>query len=304
MSEPTTAKRGLPLRVKMRHSAHFVDELTSRHETPVGRLLPLSTIDPNPEQPRSQLGDLSDLVASIREKGILEPILVRPVPPLGPRETESPEEGRPVPPAGVLRYRIIAGERRYRAALEAGLYEVPVIEMDVSEEEALEIALIENLQRRDLTPFEEAEGYRALGDLHGYTQEEVGKAVGKSRSIVAETLSLLAIPRELREEAAALGISSRSTLLEIAKVGDPSRMRQLLEKVGQLGLTRDDLRRSTRSGKSGRGAAKTRKPYIFKFRSPDKTFQLNLTFRQATVDRSDLIRALEKILEEIRSAKD
>ena len=176
--------------------------------------------------------------------------------------------------------------------------------MDVSEEEALEIALIENLQRRDLTPFEEADGYRALGDLHSYTQEEIGKAIGKSRSIIAETLSLLAIPHPLREEASALGISSRSTLIEIAKVGDPAKMRQLLEKVGQLGLTRDDLRRDTRGGKSGRGAASKRRPYVFKFRSPDKTFQLNLTFRQATVDRSDLIQALEKILEEIRSTKD
>ena len=85
MSEPTPSKRGLPLRVKMRHSAHFVDELTSRHESPVGRLLPLSAIEANPEQPRTQIGDLSDLVASIREKGILEPILVRPLPPAGTR---------------------------------------------------------------------------------------------------------------------------------------------------------------------------------------------------------------------------
>ena len=120
MSEPTTAKRGLPLRVKMRHSAHFVDELTSRHETPVGRLLPLSAIDPNPEQPRSQLGDLGDLVPSIREKGILEPILVRPVPP-GPREAENSDEVLAARAPSALRYRIIAGERRYRAALEAGL---------------------------------------------------------------------------------------------------------------------------------------------------------------------------------------
>lgn len=303
MSEPTSAKRGLPLRMKMRHSAHFVDELTSRHETPVGRLLPLSAIDPNPEQPRTQMGDLADLVQSIREKGVLEPILVRPVA-VTDGAAASSKGGPSDAGAGGPRYRIIAGERRYRAALEAGLYEVPVIEMEVSEEEALEIALIENLQRRDLTPFEEAEGYRVLGDHHGYTQEGIGKAVGKSRSIVAETLSLLAIPKELREEAAALGISSRSTLLEIAKVGDPGKMRQILEKVGQLGLTRDDVRKDTRGAKGGRGPTGKRRPYIFKFRAPDKTFQLNLTFRQTTVDRADLIRALEQILEEIRSAKD
>src|SRR5215203_5472955 len=135
------------MRVKMRHDTHFVEELTARHETPVGKMVPLSTIEPDPNQPRSTMGDLDELVASIREKGVLEPILVRPRP---------DAEDETVPPAGVL-YRIISGERRFRAAQEAGLYEVPAIEMDVSEQEALEIALIENLQRKDLTPFEEAE---------------------------------------------------------------------------------------------------------------------------------------------------
>src|SRR3954452_21317405 len=111
----------------MRHDTHFVEELTVRGETPVGKMVPLSTIEPDANQPRSTMGDLDELVASIREKGVLEPILVRPRP-------EAEDEG----PAGVL-YRIISGERRYRAAQEAGLYEVPVIEMDVSEQEALEI---------------------------------------------------------------------------------------------------------------------------------------------------------------------
>jgi ParB family transcriptional regulator, chromosome partitioning protein len=304
VSEPTTAKRGLPLRVKMRHSAHFVDELASRHETPVGRLLPLSAIEANPDQPRTQVGDLSDLVASIREKGILEPILVRPLPAGEPSGQGSAASGSAGVGAAPTQFQIISGERRYRAALEAGLYEVPVIEMDVSEQEALEIALIENLQRKDLTAFEEAEGFRALGDRHDYTQEEIAKAVGKSRSMVAETLSLLAIPAELREEAMALGVTSRSTLLEIAKAGEPARMRQLLEKVGQQGLTRDELRRDTRGAQGRRGKSAKRRPYVFKFRSPDRTFQLNLTFRQSTVDRADLVRALEQILEEIRSAEE
>lgn len=305
MSEPTTAKRGLPLRVKMRHNAHFVDELANRHESPVGRLLPLSAIEANPDQPRTQIGDLSDLVASIREKGILEPILVRPLPTAGPDpEGGSPSGAARTGAAAPTQFQIISGERRYRAALEAGLYEVPVIEMDVSEQEALEIALIENLQRKDLTAFEEAEGFRALGDRHDYTQEEIAKAVGKSRSMVAETLSLLAIPAELREEAMALGITSRSTLLEVAKAGEPARMRQLLEKVGQQGLTRDDLRRDTRGTPGRRGKSAKRKPYVFKFRSPDRNFQLNLTFRQSTVERADLVRALEQILDEIRSAEE
>jgi len=302
VSEAPAAKRGLPLRVKMRHSAHFVEELAHRHETPVGKMVPLSAIEPDPAQPRKEIGDLGELVNSIRDKGVLEPILVRVLPPAPAREGIRPA---PSSPNAAPRYAIISGERRFRAALEAGLFEVPVIEMEVTEKEALEIALIENLQRKDLTAFEEAEGYQALGELHAYTQEEIGKAVGKSRSLVAETLSLLRIPAELRKEAQALGIESRSTLLEVAKAKSPEQMRSLLESIGTRGLTRDDLRRDTRS-RSGRGASASgrRKPYIFKFRAPDKTFALNLTFRQATVDRDDLIRALEQILEEIRTASE
>lgn len=292
MSEPV-GKRGLPLRVKMRHSAHFVDELAVRHEAPVGKMVPLSALEPNPGQPRTDIGDLEDLVQSIRDKGILEPILVR-------QASTDSKPGSPKEPSP--RYQIIAGERRYRAALEVGLYEVPVIELQVTEEEALEIALIENLQRKDLTAFEEAEGYRALGELHGYTHEQIAKAVGRSRASVTESLGLLSIPAELRRTAEALGVGAKSALIEIAKAGDPRRMKALLEKAGAQGLSRDDLRRAARQkpgGSSGR-----RQPYTFKFRSPDKKYSLNLTFRQSTVEKTDLIRALEQILEEIRSAQE
>jgi len=278
----------------MRHSAHFVDELTTRHEAPVGRLLPLSAVQPDPNQPRSDVGDLSDLVASIREKGVLEPILVRPLPAPGEGERRGAPTG----------FRLIAGERRYRAALEAGLFEIPAIELDVSEEEALEIALIENLQRRDLSPFEEAEGYRALGELHGYTQERIARVVGRSRSLVAETLALLQIPAELRTAAADLGIRSRSLLLEVAKLGTPARMKAMLDKVGREGLTRDDVRESSRSEGRGPGTTPRRKPFVFKFRAPDKRYALQLSFRQSTVDRTDLIQALEQILEDLRQAKE
>lgn len=292
MSEATAAKRGLPVRVKMRHSAHFVDELAARNETAIGRLLPLSSIQPDSGQPRLDVGDLADLVASIREKGVLEPILVRLLPPADP----AAEERAP-------RYSIVAGERRYRAALEAGLYEIPAIELEVTEQEALEITLIENLQRRDLSPFEEAEGYRALGELHGYTQEKIAHAVGRSRSLVAETLALLQIPAGLRKHALDLGIRSRSLLLEIAKLGDPAKMKALLEKVGRQGLNRDDVRRDARDKKRQESrAAGRRKPYVFKFRAPDQRFHLQLSFRQSTVDRDDLIHALEQILQDLRNS--
>lgn len=280
------------MRVKMRHDTHFVEELSARHETPVGKMVPLSTIEPDPNQPRTAMGDLDELVASIREKGVLEPILVRPRP-----EPENADEEEP-PPAGVL-YRIISGERRYRASQEAGLYEVPVIEMDVSEQEALEIALIENLQRKDLTPFEEAEGYRMLAENHSYTHEEIAASVGKSRTVITESLSLLQMPPRVRDTVQALAISSKSLLLEVLKAGSEAEMIDLLEEVARRGLNRDDLRQRLRHGgdksKGGR-----RRPYVFRFKSPDRSYSLSLTFRQSEVDKEDLIRALEQILGDLR----
>jgi len=157
-------RRGLPDKSKMRHDAHFVEELVKRSTTHVGQYLPLSVIDPNPEQPRSQLGNLEELTASIREKGVLEPILVR--------------------AKANNRYEIISGERRFRAATAAGLDEIPTIELDADERESLEIALIENIQRKDLTPFEEAEGFLFLQEKFGYTHEKISKVLGKSRTTV------------------------------------------------------------------------------------------------------------------------
>jgi len=282
-------KRGLPMQVKMRHDTHFVEQLAGRHETPVGRMIPLSAIEPDPNQPRSTMGDLDELVASIRDKGVLEPILVRP----------RPQENSGLLESGGALFRIVSGERRYRAAQEAGLYEVPAIEMDVSEEEALEIALIENLQRKDLTPFEEAEGYRALAERHHYTHDEIADSVGKSRSVITESLSLLQMPARVRETVQALGISAKSLLLEVLKGGDETEMIRLLEEVTRQGLNRDDLRRRLRNRDKG-GHTGRRKPYVFKFRSPDKTYSLSLAFRQSEVEKEDLIRALEQILIQLR----
>lgn len=282
----STKRRGLPKRVRMRHGSHFVEELTTRNEAPVGKMVPLSAVEPDPNQPRSTMGDLTDLAGSIRDKGILEPILVR------RRET-----------ADGAHLLIISGERRYRAAMEAGLIEIPVIEMEVSEEEALEIALIENLQRKDLTPFEEAEGYRALAERFDYTHEDISQSVGKSRTVITESLALLQMPNRVRETAQALGISTKSLLLEVLKVDDEREMIQLLEEVDRRGLSRDDLRRQQRSekkpGKPGR-----RKPFVFSFRPPDKSFNLSLKFRQSRVSKNELIQTLEAILGDLRASED
>ncbi|RLA86339.1 MAG: chromosome partitioning protein ParB [Deltaproteobacteria bacterium] len=140
----------------------------------------IDRITPSPLQPRRAVDEkgLEELASSIREKGLLQPLIVR-----------SRGEG----------YEIVAGERRWRAALRAGLKKVPVIVREVSDREALEIALVENLQRQDLNPLEEAEAYRVLIEDFGYTQEEVAKRVGKDRSSVANALRLLKLPAEVKE---------------------------------------------------------------------------------------------------------
>jgi len=291
VSDASSGKRGLPEQVKMRHSTHFVEDLTVRSEAPVGRMVSVDEVGVDPTQPRYALGNLTELAASIEEKGVLEPILVRPNP-------DRDDSGRA--------YRIISGERRYQAALEAGLIQVPVIEMQVGEQEALEIALVENLQRKDLTPFEEGEGYRRLAETHDYTHEQIAQAVGKSRTVITEGLALLEMPAKVRDAASALGIGSKSVLLEIVKLtSDPEEMLILLERVASQGLSRADLRAASRGGKSGvPGKARRQKPYTFKFRAPDKTFNLQMSFRRSTVDRDDLITALEEILQQLRSTED
>ncbi|MCH9648083.1 MAG: ParB/RepB/Spo0J family partition protein [Deltaproteobacteria bacterium] len=275
----------------MRHSSHFVEEFDSRDGEGIGRMVSLTAIEPDPKQPRHSMGNLDELVASIRSKGVLEPILVRSLP--------ADEVGAS---SSNVSLRIISGERRYRAAQEAGLSEVPVIEMEVSEQEALEIALVENLQRKDLTPFEEADGYQALAEIHDYTHEQIASAVSKSRTVVTESLSLLRISPRVRDISQALGIHSKSVLLEILKADSEEEMIALLEAVDSQGLSRDDLRKKFRQSQTKSGAQR-KKPYVFKFKAPDKTYSLSLSFRQSMVEKEDLVRALEQILTDLRAGE-
>jgi ParB family transcriptional regulator, chromosome partitioning protein len=141
------------------------------------RTVPIEFVSPNPRNPRRNFveADLADLAQSIREHGIVQPVVARPT-------------------AAGGRYEIIAGERRWRAAQRAGLTEIPVIIRDVDDKAALELAIIENVQRADLNPIEEARGYQQLMDEHNYTQADLGQVIGKSRSHVANTLRLLKLP--------------------------------------------------------------------------------------------------------------
>lgn len=152
--------------------ALFIDNTTDNGAV----TLRISEIEPNRSQPRKEFDEsaLADLADSIREHGVIQPLLVRPLPTGG--------------------YQLVAGERRWRASRMAGLGEVPVVIRELSDHEAMELALIENLQRQDLNPMEEALGYRSLMEEYQMTQEEVAKAIGKSRPATANSLRLLALP--------------------------------------------------------------------------------------------------------------
>ena len=272
------SRRGLPAGVSMRHDAHYVEELTQDRLSHVGRLLPIEKLDPNPDQPRTEIGDLSELTASIREKGVLEPLLVKPR--LG-------------------RWMIIAGERRWRAAKTAGLTELPCIEMDVDDSAVAEIALIENMQRKDLTPWEEADGLRALCERFGYTHEDVARKVGKSRSTVTEALSIASIPEEIREVCREAEITSKSLLLQIVRQPDDDSMRTMAEQIGAQGLTRDGARKARKAFIDPTGASE---PFVYRYEAPDKEFRVEVKFKRANINAEELFEALNAAAQNIDEA--
>lgn len=179
------------------------------------QVVPIERLRPGRFQPRRHLrqDDLGELAQSIVEKGVLQPILVR-------RRPDDAGE-----------FEIIAGERRWRAAQLAQLHEVPVVVKDLTDREALEIALIENVQRQDLSPLDEAEGYRRLVDEFGHTQEDLAKSIGKSRSHVANTLRLLSLPEGVKTmvDAGALTAGHARALLG---AGDPEALARTVAKRG------------------------------------------------------------------------
>ena len=271
-------KRGLPVTVRMRHDEHYVEALAASGGIPVGRLAPIDSIDPNPNQPRQVMGDLSELMASIAEKGIIQPLVVR-------------QRGD--------RYQLIAGERRYQAAVQVGLRELPVVIRDVDDTEIIEVALIENLQRKDLTPFEEAEAMHALIKRTGYTHDSLASRLGKSRTAITESLSLHSMPEDVKNLCRLADISSKSLLLQIVRQSDHAKMAALVEKIAsQGGATRADVRKATAKPKAGRPRA-----FVFAYRPTSKAFNLKLTFTKGQVARDEIIRALETIVSELRHAK-
>ena len=262
----------------MRHDEHYVDALAASAGAPVGRLIPIEQIDPNPNQPRQVMGDLSELMASITEKGIIEPLVVRP-------------RGD--------RFQIVAGERRYQAAVQVGLQELPVVIRDVDDTEMLELALIENLQRKDLTPFEESEALHGLAERCGYTHEDLARRLGKSRTSVTESLALNGMPEEVRNLCRLADISAKSLLLQVVRQSTPEKMTALVEKIAsQGGATREQLRQAVAKPQPGRP-----KHYVFAFRPPTKAFNLKLSFNKSRASRDEIIDALEAIIRDLRKSK-
>lgn len=275
--------RGLPTSHRMRADAHFVDELATGRSISVGRMVEIDKIQANPDQPRREYPDIEELAESIREKGILEPILVRPV--------------------GGGTYQIIAGERRFRAAMLVGLTKVPCIEIDVDERGCLEISLIENLQRRDLSLFEEAEAIARLVEDFGYTHEQVARKLGRSRTSMTEILGLSRMPETVKEACRRADITTKSTLMEIVRQPSEEAMLALVEAVSKESLTRDDVRRLKR-GKSTTASDTSDesgpKPYVFRYKPPDRGYSLNLKFDREVVAPEELLQTLESIVVELR----
>ena len=199
------------------------------------KAVPVEYLEPGPFQPRRYFNpeDMAALIESVRDKGVLQPILVR-------RH-----------PADPTRYQIIAGERRWRAAQEAQQHEVPVVIRDFDDREALEVALVENIQRQDLTPMEEAEGYQRLMEEFGHTQEELAKVIGKSRSHIANMLRLLGLPDLVRH---AVEEGKLTTGHARALLGAPE-IESLAAQVISKSLSVRETERLAQKAKEGGGSA-------------------------------------------------
>jgi ParB family chromosome partitioning protein len=200
-----------------------VDEYESQDRSHFVRKAPIEFLRPNPRNPRKDFGEqeLEELTASIRERGIIQPVLVRAI----SRVADA--------------FEIIAGERRWRAAQRAGQHEIPIIVLEVGDREALEIAIIENVQRTDLNALEEANGYAQLATDHGYNHADIARIVGKSRSHIANTLRLMSLPAHTRALLTAGAISAGHARALLA-VGAPD---AIADRVVERGLTVRDVER-------------------------------------------------------------
>ena len=281
------SKGGLPTGVRMRHDAHYVEAIAHSSRA-IGKTIGIELIEPNPEQPRTEFGDLKELSASIKEKGVLEPLLVK----------VKPEGG----------WMIIAGERRWRASKLAGLTEVPCIEIDTDEQGIAEIALIENLQRKDLNIWEEADGLAALAGKFGYTQDDIAQKISKSRSTVTELMTIAGLPDDVRARCRETNIASKSTLLEIARQFDDAAMHQFLDALGKGEVIPRSKQPKTTRVKDDVPPEETHESesvpetqgYTFSFAGEEPKFNLVLKFEHESPSRGEILRALKLAFDAVK----
>jgi ParB family transcriptional regulator, chromosome partitioning protein len=277
------SKPGLPATVKMRHDLHYVEEL-SRGNRPIGKIIDIDRIQPNPDQPRTEIGDLSELSASIKEKGVLEPLLVL--------------------ANGDGTYMIIAGERRWRASKLAGLTEVPCIQVDTDEKGVAEIALIENLQRKDLNIWEEADGLKALAEKFGYTQDQIARKISKSRTTVTELMTVAGLPQTIRDRCREKNINSKSTLLEIARQFDDDSMLKLVDSFGNGSPDHESVKKAARAERTAREATPATEKVNRSFRLPiaDLKCVVEVKFQDpSSMNRNTLMKALKKSFDAVKN---
>ena len=282
------SKRGLPTGISMRHDSHYVEDLMHSYRS-IGKVIAIDQIVPNPEQPRVEFGDLAELTASVKEKGVLEPLLVK--------------------PRGKSEWMIIAGERRWRAATLAGLTEVPCIEMDLDEQSIAEIALIENLQRKDLTIWEEADALASLSRKFGYTQEEIAKKISKSRTTVTELLTVASIPSEIRKTCIDKKITAKSSLLEVARQFDEKEMVDFLNRIdgGGAPVGREKVRKMARPAKKQTSSTTLTStaeahPNTFAYSSSIGDFEMEIRFKKASEhSRRGVLKALKETFDQVKS---
>lgn len=282
-------KVGLPDFVQSKYDNHFVDEISQRTRTTVIRNIPLEKLIANVLQPRKDFGDLTELSESIKEKGILEPVLVR------------PRDGQ---------FEVIAGERRFRAAKLAGLSEIPCIEYDVPDNEALELSIIENIQRKDLDIYEQAYSLKSLSEIYGYTHQDIAQKIGKSRVTVTELIRVTDLPPNIIQQCAALNITSKTFLLELVKLEDVETMQEVLTNYSEKPFSRDKIKEKRKgeedssekpvnngsNGTSGSGIK-------FQFTTEDKAVKIKFDIKSQDTDKNKIIEILEQLIADLRENK-
>ena len=239
------------------------------------RLISIDKVHPDPDQPRKTFSEesLQGLADTISKVGILMPITVESVP-----------EDRA--------YRIISGERRYRAAQIAGLEKVPCIIRDLDDETKLLTQLLENLQREDLNPIERAEGIKLLMERFEYSQADVAKALGKSRSFVSEDLKILILPEDIKESVLHAELSRR-VVVDIANEKDPIKQRDYFDRAAEKKITSEGIRREQRKSRS----EKPINPYTYE--SPDGKFTVTVKFKGVLVTKDVILNALREAMADV-----